>query len=436
MKKKFFKVLFLICVGLVFLTGCGENSGSKKYGKPIVYTSFFPIYDMVSTVAGDKLDVRSFMPLDKEAHLWEPSAKDMKDLDGADLFIINGANMETWIDSIKENLPNLDILTLSDSVKLISHSGAAEPGDFQYMARLDLKPASYTMEFGHTHEHKLRGVFFKDDGSDLKALSAKAHELMKNEPKNIKAMSTFDVEDGALYEFEMQHNDNVITFNIKDGGKWIFASDRVSSDYLPYVLVSENGQALAKENRLDVLFEESKSKTKVYDPHSWISLRNAKHYFEAIQNKLSEKYPENEKYFKENASKAIARLDELEKTYKEKFRDVKNRDFVIVHGSFAYVARDFDLIQHPLQELTSLESPSLNAVKTAIAFAKKKNITTVFYEYGHSSKEAQALAEEIGGKISPLASMEFVNDKEEKSHMGYIDLMEMNMKNLYDSFVN
>lgn len=113
--------------------------------------------------------------------------------------------------------------------------------------------------------------------------------------------------------------------------------------------------------------------------------------------------------------------------------DKNKRNFLVIHYAYAYIARDFDLIQYPLQGLTSLENPSLKTIKKAIDFSESKNISTVFYEYGQNPKQAQALAEEIGGKISPLASMEYVNKEQEKGKLNYIDLMEMNLENLYKS---
>ena len=67
-----------------------------------------------------------------------------------------------------------------------------------------------------------------------------------------------------------------------------------------------------------------------------------------------------------------------------------------LHYAYAYLARDFDLTQYPLQGLTSLESPSLKTIKKAIDFSEYNHISTVFYEYGQNPKQAAALAEEIG----------------------------------------
>ncbi len=155
----------LALFALVCLTACG--GGEKKSDKPLIYTSFFPIQDMTKLIAGTA-DVESFMPVDKEPHLWEPSPKDMKRLAKADLLVVNGANMEPWLDQVKENLPNLDILKLSDSVELISYKGAAAIGDFQYMTELKLDNKRHEIEFGHTHENVMRVCFLGKTGQNWK----------------------------------------------------------------------------------------------------------------------------------------------------------------------------------------------------------------------------------------------------------------------------
>ena len=423
----------LALLALVCLTACG--GGEKKSDKPLIYTSFFPIQDMTKLIAGDTADVESFMPVDKEPHLWEPSPKDMKRLAKADLLVVNGANMEPWLDQVRENLPNLDILKLSDSVELISYKGAAAIGDFQYMTELKLDNKRHEIEFGHTHENVMRVCFFRQDGSKLEDLVKKGKKYMEAKGKLVPQNSTIDVEEGKVYGLEMGHESGQIYYKVPQEGKWIFISDRISEDLLPYYLQDSDGELLKDKGKQKDLMEGSSSgMDKInYDPHSWLSVVNGKKYFNAIQEKLVEKYPENARLYKKNKLKCVDKLTDIDAQYNEKFKALNRREFLVVHYAYAYIARDFNLIQYPLQGLTSLESPSLKTIRKAVDFARDRKIDTVFYEYGKPPKEAQALAEEIGGKVVPLASMEFVTADQKKNNQGYLDLMEMNIKNIYES---
>lgn len=432
MKKRLLSFLLVLC--MVLFAGC-SNYTKKSSGKPVIYTSFFPVHDLVKMIAGDTVEVRTFMPVDKEPHLWEPSAKDMKKLADADLLVVNGANMEHWVDKVHENLPNLDILKLSDSVELITYKGAAARGDFQYMARLDLTKGKRKIDFGHTHEDIMRVVFLKDNGENKKELVKKAKEIMNQKGEIVHQKNTFDVEEGKVYGLEMGHESGEIFYNIKDDGKWIFVSDRISEDLLPYYLQDTNGKLLQDEGKLKPVMEGSSSGFDkiTYDPHSWLSVVNAKKYLNSIQDKLIQKYPDNKKIYHKNKLKYVDKLTDIDAEYKEKFSKLDNKSFLVTHYAYAYIARDFGLTQYPLEGLTSMESPSLKTIKKAVDFAKTKKITTVFYEYGKPPKEAKTLSEELGGDIKPLASMEFVTKEQQDNNQGYIELIEMNLKNLYES---
>ena len=152
--------LSIVVVALVALfAGCAVTPDDERIdsGRPLVYTSFFPIESIAQQIAGESAEVRSFMPLGQDPHLWEPTANDIKKLSQADLLIINGANMEPWVDQVREAVPRVPILNLGDYVDLITYRGAAALGEFQFMATADLDAdKTYTIEFGHTHEPNMR----------------------------------------------------------------------------------------------------------------------------------------------------------------------------------------------------------------------------------------------------------------------------------------
>ena len=168
MKKRLNKIVFVLILSVVLLTACGKTDGNSK-DKKLVYTSFFPIYELTKSVSGEELEVKSFMPTNKEAHLWEPSPKDLRKLKKADLLIVNGANMERWLDQIKDVMPDLEVLVLSEGVDLITYKGAAAIGDFQYMAEYEADQNQiYKFDFGHTHQDLMRVTFI--DNSDNKSI--------------------------------------------------------------------------------------------------------------------------------------------------------------------------------------------------------------------------------------------------------------------------
>lgn len=102
MKKKLLFVFAVICA--LLLVGCGDTKQEAQSDKPQVYCSFYGIYDFVSNVGGDKIDVYNMVPTGTEPHDWEPSTKDMANLTNADIIFYNGLGMESWVDKVKASV--------------------------------------------------------------------------------------------------------------------------------------------------------------------------------------------------------------------------------------------------------------------------------------------------------------------------------------------
>lgn len=109
--------LFLIFVIIILTAGCGKADVAEDKGKPQVYASFYAIYDFVSAIGGDKIEVHNMVPSGAEPHDWEPSAKDMMGLYEADILFYNGLGMEGWIDKVKASIgDSAECVMLSEGI--------------------------------------------------------------------------------------------------------------------------------------------------------------------------------------------------------------------------------------------------------------------------------------------------------------------------------
>ena len=59
----------------------------------------------------------------------------------------------------------------------------------------------------------------------------------------------------------------------------------------------------------------------------------------------------------------------------------------------------------------------------------------MFYELGANPKDAETVANEIGGKAVPLASMEYVSEEQGAQMNGYVEIMRANIEAIYQSLV-
>src|SRR5258708_1124839 len=74
----------------------GARGGEARQIK--VVTSFLPVWCFTVNVAGDLAEVENLLPPGTEPHDFQFSPREMRKLNAADLVIINGLQLESWLD--------------------------------------------------------------------------------------------------------------------------------------------------------------------------------------------------------------------------------------------------------------------------------------------------------------------------------------------------
>ncbi|MGL5693409.1 MAG: metal ABC transporter solute-binding protein, Zn/Mn family, partial [Peptostreptococcaceae bacterium] len=87
-----------------------------------VYATIYPIYDFAKNIGGDKIDLNYIVPPSGEPHDYEISAKMLKDIQNADLLIMNGLGIDGFADNIKAEKNNLNIVVASDGVSKLKYN--------------------------------------------------------------------------------------------------------------------------------------------------------------------------------------------------------------------------------------------------------------------------------------------------------------------------
>lgn len=110
---------------------CGCNSvntvsriEAQRDKKLKVYTSFYGIYDFVNKIGGDKIELHNIVPTGTEPHDWEPSTKNMLNLEKADILFYNGLGMETWVEKVQASIDNnnLQYINLSQNINTLEEN--------------------------------------------------------------------------------------------------------------------------------------------------------------------------------------------------------------------------------------------------------------------------------------------------------------------------
>jgi zinc/manganese transport system substrate-binding protein/manganese/iron transport system substrate-binding protein len=119
------------------LAGCSSSSSPSVSGSPTgaaasgktlnVVATTTQVADLARNVAGDQVQLAQLLGPNQSAHHFDPTAADLATLAKADVLVISGAGLETWVDSVVDASGFQG--TVIDTAEGITLSGEAEDED-------------------------------------------------------------------------------------------------------------------------------------------------------------------------------------------------------------------------------------------------------------------------------------------------------------------
>ncbi len=141
------------------------------------------------------------------------------------------------------------------------------------------------------------------------------------------------------------------------------------------------------------------------DPHVWLAPSNLKIIAKNIYTALSAKDPKKSNAYKEGYQKFLAKIEETDKEIKKILSGVKpGTKFMVFHPSWGYFAKEYNLVQIPIE--IEGKNPKPKQLAKLIQEAKEQHIQAIFAAPEFSDAIAKAVAQELYipvVKISPLA---------------------------------
>ncbi len=133
------KKYFLWIAGVVILGGIAVSLvyEKRKPAVPVadnkisVIATIYPLAEFARMAAGDMASVSSLVPAGVEPHEYEPTPRDLIAVEGADVFIINGAGIDPWAKNLLPTLKEkgVTVIDTSLSVELIPAASWSGEGD-------------------------------------------------------------------------------------------------------------------------------------------------------------------------------------------------------------------------------------------------------------------------------------------------------------------
>ncbi|MGS0765445.1 metal ABC transporter solute-binding protein, Zn/Mn family [Syntrophomonas curvata] len=152
----------------------------------------------------------------------------------------------------------------------------------------------------------------------------------------------------------------------------------------------------------DMLVVDSSNSIELVDdnPHIWLSPRLVKLQAKGITAAMVKLDPQNRDYYQQRNESFLKQLDSLDQEMAKLLQNVRGKSFLVYHPAWGYFARDYGLKEIGIEEHG--KEPGAGEMSRIIDYAKQNHIKTVFASTQHSTRSAEAVAAELGGKVVVL----------------------------------
>jgi len=257
------KPLIICLFAIFFITGCSDKNTDSADAKKIdIITTFYPMYDFTKNIAGDKANITLLIPSTIEPHDWEPTPKNIGDIQEADLFVYNSTEMETWVPTIKKSVSdaNVAFVEASKGITLLeSHEEEEEHGEKEHSHDADphvwLSPALAVKEV-----ENITAALVKAD-PDNKAYYQKNSEAYIKKLQNLDQKFKTELKDRDSSEFITQHT--AFSYLANEYGLVQVPIAGLSPDQEPSAAKLAELKDFAKKHSINIIYFEELASPKV-----------------------------------------------------------------------------------------------------------------------------------------------------------------------------
>ena len=259
-------------------------------------------------------------------------------------------------------------------------------------------------------------TFLIDKGVDLHSYQASAEDIAK-------------ITDSDLFVYVGGESDEWAEDIIKENPNLKYIS-----------MVDSIGEAALAEELVEGMQEEEHEGEEhdgeeAIDEHVWLSIKNAKTVVAAIEHQLSEIDADNKASYEKNANDYIAKLDELDKEYKDTLSSIENKTILVGDRfPFRYLVNEYGINYYAA--FLGCDAGSEASFETVKFLANKMdelNMSKIFIIDGSKGDLAKTIVDNTKDKNATVLMLDSMQSTKSSDNANYIDIMRKNLEVLKEA---
>lgn len=271
--------------------------------------------------------------------------------------------------------------------------------------------------------------FLIDKGVDLHSYQASAADIAKITDSDLFVYVGGDSDDWA--EDIIKENPNLNYINMVDSiGEAALAEELVEGmqdeeehDHEGEEHANEEGEHAHEEGEHEDGEEE-------IDEHVWLSIKNAETIVSAIEAKLAEIDPDNKAEYEKNANDYLAKLDELDKEYKDTLSSIQNKTIIVGDRfPFRYLVNEYGIKYYAaFKGCDAGSEASFETVKFLANKMDELNMSDIFIIDGSKGDLAKTIVDNTKDKNAKVLVLDSMQSTKSSDNASYLDIMKKNLE--------
>ena len=379
----------MILLALAAIVACGEDADDEGLS---VVASIYPLGYFTERIGGEQVAVTVLVKPGVEAHGFEPTASDLRAIGAADLVVMNGLELEPWLERALEALEDSDtrvVLEAADQSLAIEGLPHDDHGHGEH------EEGEHHEGEGEEHEHE-EGEHKEGEGEE--------HEHEEGEHKEGEGEG-HEHEEGEHKEGEGEGHEHEEGEHHEEEGE-------------------------EHEHEGDAHEDEGHHHGEELDPHMWLDPVLAVVQVERIRDALINADADNADVFRENAAALISELNALHAEFSQALANCRHDHFVTSHAAYGYLAARYAVEQIPIAGLSLEAEPSPQRLAEITDQVIDLGLGYVLVEPVVAGTLEETIQRETGIELIPIHAIESVTQAELDAHDDYFGLMRDNLASL------